>query len=568
MAKPISILHWLPISLAIGGCGLHPEPAQPDVAANPATSAATRPFPVDTLYSLLVAETAVNRGQLDIALANYYQQAYQTRDSNVTRQGTLLAQHMGAAQAALDLALLWSDLDPENPEPAYLAGQYLIAFQRPDLAMQQSRRLLDLDAQTLYVGIASSPAAKDKNTGAQLLKEYRELLQQHPENIDLLLGQAALLESQGDLADSLTSIEKARDIDDKNLQARLFEVDILYKSGRPDKAIHRMADIIKDDPENSRLRLQYARLLSEQDLAKALEQFDYLARSNSMEPDLLLARAMANYQLNRQVEAQDQFEQLIFLKKYTDTAYFYMGEIARSNKKTDMAIEYYRRVEDGNEYLPAAVRSFDLLVSENKRMEGQQWLTAQRKSHPDLSIRLYLIEADVLLQQGDLARSLAALNEGIQKHPEQIELYYARSLILEKQGDTRSAETDLRFVLAAQPDNASALNALGYLLADNNTNLDEAYRLINKAQALRPEDPAIMDSMGWILYRQGHNEEAILRLQRAFDLDPNDEIAAHLGEVLWANQQQRDAESIWKKGLKIKPDSELIHNTRKRLQGS
>lgn len=567
MAKTRFLLCWLPLSLAVAlvSCGNQPQTDQDTVAANNTANVSARPFPADTLYSLLVAETAVNRGQLDIALANYYQQAYKTRDVGVVRRATLLAEYLHASQAALDLAQLWSDIEPQNPEPVYLAGQYLVAFQRLDLAMQKSQRLLDLQAQTLFIPIAISPAASDTKTQAALLKNYQALLQQHPDNVDLLLGYAALLQLQGNYDESLANVERALKIDDKNLQARLFEVDAFYKAGRPDKALKRMAAVVEDDPENNRLRMQYAQMLTEQDLEKAREQFDFMAQRNSLEPDLLLSRALVNYRLNDRVQAKDLFEQLLFLKHHVDTAQYYLGEISLANQEPAKALEHYRRVEGGNEYVPAATHAFDLMVQQNRRLEGQQWLAEQRNLHPDQALQLYMIEANILLKHDDIPRCLAALNEAVKKFPEQPELYYARSLLNEKLNNIPAAEADLRFVLTKQPDNVDALNALGYMLANNNQQLDESFKLLTRALTLSPDNPAILDSMGWALYRMGQPEEAILRLKKSFTLDPNDEVAAHLGEVLWSVGKRSEANAIWQQGLRLKTDSKIIAATRKRL---
>lgn len=552
------------VALMLSACSFQQQPE----AMVPTTAEApmTRPFPVDTLYSLLAAELATHRGQGDLALANYMQQAYKTRDIAVARQATLLARHLQAGQATLDAAMLWEDLEPDNPEPVYLVGQYLIASQKLDMAMVRSERLLSLDAQTLFVPIAIAARDTSDEQRTALYQRFATLAGSHAKDIDLLLGLAILQEQQGNYDASLDNIHKAQSIDDQDMQARLFEVDVLYKSGRPDKAIKRMSGIVADNQDNERLRLQYARLLTEQDLQKAREQFDYLAKANSMEPGLLLARALVNYRLDDKVQAKDQFEQLLFLKKHPNTAHYYLGELALADNKIPEAIEHFRRVEGDSEYVPSLIRAFDLMVQQNQRFEGQKWLAEQRKQHPELAVRLYLIEADVLMQRHDLPRSLAALDEAIQHSPDTIELYYARSLLHEKLGNVPAAEKDLRRVLAAQPDNVDALNALGYILADKTVQLDEAYRLVSRALALRPEDPAIMDSMGWVLYRQGKLDEAILRLKRAYSLYPIDEVASHLGEVLWVSGDKKEAERIWSQGLKDKPDSELIRATRKRLQ--
>lgn len=572
MAQPFPVrfrLFLLAALLAVGGCG-HQTPNGTDSSATDPETAepTTRPFPAESLYQLLVAETAANRGQLDVALANYYQQAHKTRDPGVVQRATLLAQHLNAAQAALDLAQLWASIEPANPEPVYLAGQYLITFQRLDLAMQQSRRLLEMGARPLFLAIASSPAAAAEPMLGTLTREYQTLLQQHPDNIDLLLGHALLLETADNLPDALDTVRHALRADSKDLQARLFEVDLLYKSGRPDQAIRRMGQIVADEPDNTRLRLEYARILTDHDLKKAREQFDYLARQNSLEPDLLLARALVNYRLKDMAQAREYFEQLLFLKKYTDTAQYYLGEIRLERQEPEKALEHYRRVSGGSEYLPANVRAFDLAIQLDRRLEGQQWLAKQRASHPELATRLYLIEADVLMQRGDIPRSLAALDEAISRNPEQLELYYARSLLHERSGDDRAAERDLRIVLQKQPGNVDALNALGYVLANSNRQLEEALNLITQALAQRPEDPAIMDSMGWVLFRLGRHEEALFRLRKAFSLYPNDEVAAHLGEVLWTVGQRHEAEKIWQQGFRLKPDSELIRSTRERLSNA
>ncbi|HNI36672.1 MAG TPA: tetratricopeptide repeat protein [Pseudomonadales bacterium] len=557
-------LRWLAVSLilALGGCSY----TSPDSSSSTPTTTVDRPFPPDALYSLLVAEVAINRGQLDVALANYYQQAYKTRDAGVARRATMLAGYLQADQAALDLAQLWASLAPNNPEPIYIAGQYFIDSGQLVAALQQSKRLLALHASPLFLAIATNPAATEEKTLASLSREYTTLLHDNPDNADLMLGNAALLAANTHYDDSLSLIEKVRAVDQKNLPARLLEVDVLYKSGRPDTAIKHMSDIVNDEPDNDKLRMEYARMLSESDLKKAREQFDYMAQRNSLEPNLLLARAMVNYQLKDYAQAREFFEQLLFLKKNADTAHFYLGEIAQNDHKDSKALEHYRRVEGGSEYLPAVTKAFDLMLQQHHRLEGQQWLAEQRQSHPNDALALYLIEADALFRNSDFPRSLAALNEAIQKYPHQVGLNMARSLVYQKAGNTPAAEADLRLVLTREPDNVDALNALGYLLADSNRQLDEAKKLLERALALQPQDPAILDSMGWLMFRMGQKEEALLRLKKSFALHPNDEVAAHLGEVLWLTGQPIEAKKIWEQGLKLKPNSEAISTVRQRLQ--
>jgi Flp pilus assembly protein TadD len=129
-------------------------------------------------------------------------------------------------------------------------------------------------------------------------------------------------------------------------------------------------------------------------------------------------------------------------------------------------------------------------------------------------------------------------------------------------------EKDLRLIIKRDPDNAMALNALGYTLSDRTTRYAEAKALIEQAHRITPEDPAVLDSLGWVNYRMGNLDEAERLLRQALERFPDQEVAAHLGEVLWANGKQREARQIWGKFLKDQPDSPTLRSTIKRLTGS
>ncbi|MCB1798279.1 MAG: tetratricopeptide repeat protein, partial [Gammaproteobacteria bacterium] len=146
------------------------------------------------------------------------------------------------------------------------------------------------------------------------------------------------------------------------------------------------------------------------------------------------------------------------------------------------------------------------------------------------------------------------------------DLRYNRALYIVELGDFEGMERDLRRLLDEDPDHADALNALGYTLADRNERLDEAFALVSRALKLRPDSPAVLDSMGWVLYRQGDLEQAAVYLRRALDLSQDDEIAAHLGEVLWVSGKQADARTVWRQALGHAPDSDKIRAVVERLQ--
>ena len=160
------------------------------------------------------------------------------------------------------------------------------------------------------------------------------------------------------------------------------------------------------------------------------------------------------------------------------------------------------------------------------------------------------------------------INEGLEQYPNDLNLLYTRAMLAEKRDDLAQLETDLRYIIQREPEHAMALNALGYTLADRTTRYEEARELIEKAHQLNPDDPAILDSLGWVNYRQGNLDEAERLLRQALEKFPDHEVAAHLGEVLWAQGKQRDARRVWRDALSATPDSPILRDTLLRLTGS
>ena len=182
-------------------------------------------------------------------------------------------------------------------------------------------------------------------------------------------------------------------------------------------------------------------------------------------------------------------------------------------------------------------------------------------------MQLYLVEVEGLTKQGRLDAAWQLIAQALREHPDDLNLLYTRAMLAEKRGDLGGLERDLRAIIEREPDNSLALNALGYTLADRTTRYDEARRLIERAYALNPGDPAILDSLGWVNYRQGRLGEAETLLRQAFERMPDHEVAAHLGEVLWTAGKQDEARQIWRQALSAKPDSDLLRDTLKRLTG-
>ena len=183
---------------------------------------------------------------------------------------------------------------------------------------------------------------------------------------------------------------------------------------------------------------------------------------------------------------------------------------------------------------------------------------AAQSDAPETRIQLILAEAQLLRDAKAFNEAFRALSEAIDKNPDTADLLYDRAMVAEKIDKFDVLEADLRKVIELKPDHAQAYNALGYTFADRNKRLDEAYTLVQKAISLSPDDAFIQDSLGWVQFRSGRVDEALVTLKKAYQTRRDPEIAAHVGEVLWTKGEQAEALKLWQSALLENPDNDLL----------
>ncbi|MGB1922205.1 MAG: tetratricopeptide repeat protein, partial [Alcanivorax sp.] len=240
-----------------------------------------------------------------------------------------------------------------------------------------------------------------------------------------------------------------------------------------------------------------------------------------------------------------------------DDMHLYLGQAAEQAQDLDRAVDHYLKVQ-GAQAVRANVQAARLLYQQGNSDQASALMASLARQHPELSTSLTITEAEMRNDRGDPQGALILLDQAVEAEPDNTELLYSRAMIAEKTGDLAKLERDLRRVLSISPDDASALNALGYTLANRTQRLDEAYDYISRALALRPNDPAILDSMGWVLYKRGELEAARDYLRRAYEKFPDPEVAAHYGEVLWVLGAQNQARQVWRDTLQSNPDAPHI----------
>lgn len=565
--------HWLvaALFLQLGACtntsnqDLKDTESAPPPQETTATDVSSRPFPAESFHDLLVAEFAVRRNQFDIALGHYLHQAHQTRDPGVTSRATRLAQFVKADKAALDAAQLWIDIEPDNLEAQYTTATMLAKNKQPIEALKHMATVLEQGGKTNFTAIAASALNQPKLSQEVLLLDIEKLIVKHPNHSQLYISRAILEQSKGEREKALASTRKGIDLDSTNIQAVVIETRLLQELGRNDEAFTRLQKVLKQNPHNRRLRLQYARLLLKKDIAEARIQFKILLDKAPKDPDFLISLSLISTELNDNEQARGYLDRLLATGIRNNEAHYYLAQLAEREKNIEEAITHYQAITPGNDYMAATNRIAELYVTQNQPSKAQEFFKSRRQQQPQLSLQLYLLEAELLLKLKELDKCHDLLTEALSLHPQQANLLYMRSLVSEKRNDIALMETDLRNILKQNPNNATALNALGYILANRSEKIEEAYKLIKRALELKPNDPAILDSLGWVQYRRGKLEEASALLARAYKFYPDPEVAAHFGEVLWQQQQYEKAQKIWQQGLKKSPNHPVLKETMARM---
>ena len=556
------------IALLLSGCQSLITDTPPVTAPVDSPTAATTSadFSQDSLVSLLAAEIAGQRDRFDVALENYSQQAQATGDPGVAERAFRIAEFLGEEQTALNNALIWAQAAPDNLEAQRAAAVQLGKAKRYDEAMLRMEQVLQAQGDTQFDFLALSAAQSDQKTRQALLQSFDRLLVKHPNHQQLVFSKAILLTQDNRSSEALQLLEaqpkKLTAVTTILLRARL-----LNQLERSEEALPILRSALKKHPDDNRLRMAYARQLIElNQLEKARAEFLELLQQSPENDDLRFSVALINMDLEAWQEAQFYLEELIERGSYMDAAYYNLGRTFEELQETEQALAAYTQVQSGNNYLASQQRIANLLLGAQHLKEAILHFEQERDKHSGTQVQLYLIETEALTKHEQIEIAWLRINQALEEIPNDHSLLYTRAMVAEKRNDLVQLEQDLRVIIQANPDNAMALNALGYTLADRTDRLEEARQLIEQAHQLEPEDPAITDSLGWIYYRLGDFKEAERLLREALSVFPDAEVAAHLGEVLWQQGKRKQAQQVWNKALETQPDNSVLRETMQRFK--
>ncbi|MGM0769751.1 MAG: tetratricopeptide repeat protein [Pseudomonadota bacterium] len=565
------------LGLSLTGCAaLSGTPDDPVASEEdtPAEAAPAEPeiryadFEPEVLYLLLSGEIAAQRGRYDVTLVNYLNAAKQSRDKAVIERAMRIAQSLNGDNAQRQLASLWLEVEPDNLQAHRVSAIQAVKNNDLQTALSHMEQIMDLGGDADFDSLAAMAANLPPEQQQELLTLYEQMAERHPQTPELEYSTALLLKVTNQPKRALARIESLLENDSNFQPAIVLKGDLLYQVGKRRQALDHLLVNTRRFPENRAMGTLYGRMLiGEGEMQAAQDEFNRLMKRFPDTPGLRLSHALVALENGQTELARKDLTRLIELGHHTSEAHYYLGRIADEENKTQQAIGYYRSVEEGNYYFPALARASALLAQEGELDSALTDIRGLRQSNPEQAENFWLLEVNLLLDQEQESAALETATEALESFPDNVRIRYARAMLHDSMDATGKAEKDLRLIIEDDPENAVALNALGYILTTRTDRLDEARSLIERALALDPENPAILDSMGWVLFLQGQQEEALAYLAEAWAAYPDPEVAAHYGEVLWSTGAEDQARIIWKEGIDVDPDHPLLIETIQRLTG-
>jgi tetratricopeptide (TPR) repeat protein len=512
----------------------------------------------DAVFDFLVAEFAAQRGDISSALATHNRMARELHDPAIARRAVELAIRTRSFPAALQSAALLLELEPDST----LAREIIAALVGSDNDIGKAQSAISmlleksgdkapmlLQMGHLFAKYTDKRAVLEATRA--IVKPYEDMAEAH-----YALGVAAFLadDEKAALEESRAALRSRPGWD----QGAILRAQVLRKTA-PGDVIPFYEEFVARHPESAEVRMQLGReLATAKRLGEAREAFREAEKAAPKDGQAPYAIGLLSLQLEDYLEAQGAFSRALKLGyKEPAAVYLGLGQASEGLKRYEEAIGWYQQV-DSNDWVRAQLKIATLIARQQGLQAGREYLHKVATHSKADEVQVIQVEAQLLREAKAWQETYALLTDAAKKHPDSFELRYDRAMAAERVEKIDVLEEELREVIRMKPDYAHAYNALGYTLAEKTDRLEEARGLIEKAYKMAPEDPFVMDSLGWVHYRQGNLAESLRYLHKAYSARTDPEIAAHLGEVLWRSGQREEAQKVWRAALTENPDHETL----------
>lgn len=521
-----------------------------------------------SLYQVMAAELALDREHPDVALANYIAAAKETQDPLVASRATQVALTVGSLEDAIEPAAIWATLAPQNLEAQITTAALYLRLHDIDKAvpyLQKTQELNPTDAFQYFLILFRQ--LQNSNDNQYVVDALKKLSKDNPTFPSANLALAEIYLFQNNPKDALTLTQDVLKIEPHStIGIQLHSEALLRAQGKEIAKSYLDSIVKKKEATDASLNQYYAQFLYENDYKEdARRQIEKIVKNPNLNAEELLHYA----RLSIQAQWYDLSKKILLrsskLEESKDLSHYFLARIAEMQNHDKEAVEWFKQVLTGPFHVLSQIRASIMLSEKQKYDDALTVLSRTQASDPTEQKQLLLTTVEILNQAKRYPESLEQLNAAIVYSPEDIEYRYARSLIAEKSGNIQLAETDLKAILELQPQHLDALNALGYILTNQTNRFQEAEKYLQQAIALSPNNPSILDSMGWLYYKMGNYPQSVIFLQKAQEIQPDGEIAAHLGEVLWKMNNYEAAKRVWNQALELHPKHENVLNAMQRL---
>ncbi|ANE56876.1 tetratricopeptide repeat protein [Methylomonas sp. DH-1] len=561
------------IVLSLAGCAVAPE-KEATVEGRPAKvdgleSRVNRNTVIDeeVLYLLMAAELAGQRNQYDLAMDAYLQAAKRVDDPRIAERAVKIGLFLKDETRTREALTVWLSKDGKNLAARKFAALLAIKNSDRKAALDNLDAMLADDPAGFEAGLLEMSKLLEKEGRTQFTYDVLdELAQMRPAHAGIFFVQAVLASvlQQNELAQQ--KISQALLLEPDWNKAVIFQAQLAGRAGDLAKAREYLEKAVKQAPNDKQLRKMLLEVLvSNRDYDDAIKLCQSVLDDKPDDPETLFTLALIHMQQNQVDKAENTLEKLLSNPEWEGQASFYLGKIELDQQRPEKALAWFDRVEEGNYAFDADMAAVSLLMGQKRLDDVEARVKRMEVKYPEQRLRILMVKAELYNQSGRYQEAFDALSLALKEAPDNRDVLYARALVAERLDKLDVLEADLLKILEKKPDDVAALNALGYTLVDRTQRYDEAAKYLGKAIELQPDEPVIVDSYGWLLYKQGKLALALEYLRKAYEKQPENEIAAHIAEVLWEMGDKKQARELFDAAFKKSPDDEYLLEFKKRF---
>ena len=521
----------------------------------------------DVLFMLLTAELAGQRGQYDIALEGYMEAAKRVHDPRFAERAAMIAMYMKDSNKTNEAVALWVRQDPKNQAARKIAALSALRAGNKKAATEHLNMLLNIAPAGFENAVLELAGVLQKDGKVNIIYDALDTLSvQHPDQAVIFYMQSLLAMQKKEIYLAESKIQQALKVRPGWDKALMFQAQIAVFSGDLNKAKTLLKEASLKYPDNNKISKILAQvLIKAEDYDAAAEVYQDIISADPRDIESQFALGLVYLQVDKDEQAEDVFKKLLEQPEWKYQASFYLGKIEEKHDHSKKALVWFDKVTDGPFVFDASISAISLLAKDKQFDEANSRLSLLQSKFPKQKLRLLLVQAELYSQQKQYEKAFNLLTEALVDFPDQKELLYTRALMAERVNKPDIAEADLKKILAMDPDNVEALNALGYTLLNKPDRYADAEKYLQHALSLEPDAAVIIDSYGWLQFKLGNNEKALDYLQQAYEKQPENEIAAHLAEVLWVLGRKDEAIKLFNKAIKDAPDDEYLMDFQRRI---